>query len=199
MHLRPAFAETDLDRIVGLIEANPFGLLVTLRDGVPEASHIPFTLTRAGDVLTVFGHLAAGNAQCAAIAGGTALVVFSGPHAYIAPGWYAAQPSVPTWDYAAVHLTGTLEPVVEDPGISSMLVDMAAADPAGFDLHGLPDKYRAAMYNGIRGFRMVATKVEAQWKMSQNRSVEDRTRVIAALRAQGNDPVADLIAETLPR
>jgi transcriptional regulator len=198
MYLRPAFAVADLDRIEALIRANPFGVLVTTRDGVPEASHIPFTVERTGETLTVYGHFAKPNPQCAAIGAGPALAIFSGPHAYIAPGWYAAQPSVPTWDFAAAHLTGTLEPIDDDPGITDMLVDMAKDDPKQFDIHALSDKYRTAMFHGIRAFRLVATKIEAQWKMSQNRSVEDRTRVIAALREQGNDPVADLIAETLP-
>lgn len=198
MHLRPAFAETDLDRIAALITAHPFGVIVTLRDGVQEASHIPFTLTRKGDRLRLSGHFARANAQCAAIEGGTALAIFSGPHAYIAPGWYKTQPSVPTWDFAAVHITGTLSPVEADAEISGMLTDMARDDPAGFDVHALTDQYRTAMYKGIRGFHLHPTKIEAQWKMSQNRSVEDRQSVIAALRGQGQDDVADLIAETLP-
>jgi transcriptional regulator len=198
MYLRPAFTVTDLDRIEALIRANPFGVIVTTGRGFPEASHLPFTVERTGETLTVFGHFAAPNPQCDAIGGGEALVIFSGPHAYITPGWYAAQPAVPTWDFAAAHLTGTLEPIDEDPGITEMLDDMAADDPKQFDVHALPDKYRAQMYKGIRAFRLTATKIEAQWKMSQNRSVEDRTRVIAALRELGNDAVADLIAETLP-
>lgn len=197
MHLRQAFLETDLDRIANLIRVNPFGIIVTTQRGYAEASHIPFTLERVGEVLTVFGHFAKANPQCAAIDGGAALAIFSGPHAYIAPGWYATQPSVPTWDFAAVHLHGVLEPVSDDPGIGTMLDDMAADDPVGFRVGRLEERYRMAMYSGIRAFRMVATKVEAQWKMSQNRSIEDRTRVIAALRANGQDAVADLIADTL--
>jgi transcriptional regulator len=198
MYLRPAFAVDDLERIEALIRANPFGLLVTTQGGVAEASHIPFTVERTGETLTLYGHFARPNPQCAAIAGGNALAIFSGPHAYIAPGWYAAQPSVPTWDFCAAHLSGVLEPVADDPGIDAMLLEMASADPAGFDLMALPGKYKAQMYAGIRAFRLVASKIEAQWKMSQNRSVEDRVRVIAALRGLGNDAAAELIAETLP-
>lgn len=198
MYLRPAFAETDLDRIEALVRANPFGVLVTTARGFPEASHLPFTVARTGETLTLYGHFAAANPQCAAIGGGPALAIVSGPHAYIAPGWYAAQPSVPTWDFAAAHLSGTLEAIEDDPGITAMLDDMAAEDPLRFDVKELPDRYRRQMYSGIRAFRLVASKIEAQWKMSQNRSVEDRSRVIAALRAAGNDAVADLIAETLP-
>jgi transcriptional regulator len=197
MHLRAAFTETDLDRIAGLITANPFGVIVTTRDGVPEASHIPFTLTRDGDKLLLSGHFARANAQCAAIEGGTALAIFSGPHAYIAPGWYVTQPAVPTWDYAAVHITGTLSPVEDDAAISAMLTDMARDDPMQFDVHALTDQYRTAMYKGIKGFHLHPTKIEAQWKMSQNRSIADRESVIAALRAQGQDDVAELIQATL--
>ena len=200
MYLRPAFTVTDLDRIEALIRANPFAVIVTTHRGFPEASHLPFTVERTAETLTLYGHFAAPNLQCPAIdAGAEALVIFSGPHAYITPGWYAAQPAVPTWDFAAAHLSGRLEPVDEDPAITEMLDDMAAQDPERFDIHALPEKYRAQMFKGIRGFKLIATKIEAQWKMSQNRSVEDRTRVIAALRDLGNHQVADLIAETLPQ
>lgn len=202
MYLRPAFVETDLDRIQSLVEANPFGLLVTNanrpdRTGL-DASHIPFTVTRDGDALLLEAHLAAANPQCADI-GGTGLAIFSGPHAYVSSSWYQAQPSVPTWDYAAVHIHGVLEPVTDHPGLISMLRDLGSQlDAKGFDLDAIPTTYRDTMISGIRGFRLRSTKIEAQWKMSQNRSAADRQGVIAALRAGGQDDVADLVAATMP-
>ena len=63
MYLRPAFAETDLDRIESLVRNFHFGLLVTHGPNGMDASHIPFAVEREGDVLTVTGHLAAANAQ----------------------------------------------------------------------------------------------------------------------------------------
>ncbi len=195
MYLRPAFAETDLDRIEGLIRAHPFGLLVTRAGEGMDASHIPFAVRRSGDTLILAGHLAAPNAQCDAFAGGEALAIFSGPHAYISPSWYKTQPAVPTWDYAAVHIHGTLEP---DPDPTEMLTELAEHDPGKFDLRDLTERYRTAMFNGIRSFTLTARKIEAQWKMSQNRSPEDRKSVIAALRAQGDQDVAQAIEATLP-
>ena len=85
MYLRPAFVETDLDRIENLIRANPFGVLITRTETGMDASHIPFAVAREGDNLVLTGHFAASNAQCAQIASGTALAIFNGPHAYIAP------------------------------------------------------------------------------------------------------------------
>jgi transcriptional regulator len=197
MYLRPAFTETDLDRIQALIAANPFGVLVTHSDRGLDASHLPFTVTRDGEALVLEAHFAAANPQCADL-GGTALAIFAGPHAYISPGWYRTQPAVPTWDYAAAHIHGVLEPVTAREPMTTMLHDLSRDDPNHFDMDTLPEKFRDAMMGGIRAFRLRSTRIEAQWKMSQNRSAADREGVIAALREGGQDAVADLIASTLP-
>ncbi len=197
MYLRPAFAETDLERIAGLIAAHSFGVLVTMGEGGMSASHIPFLVVREGDALVLEGHLGRGNPQCAQLDGGQGLAVFGGPHAYVSPGWYATQPAVPTWDYAAVHLHGTLEVVDEPAAVNGMLRRLSAHDP-GFDLDALDAGFRDGMVKGIRAFRLRAMRIEAQWKMSQNRSVADRKGVIAGLRASNEHSVADLVAATLP-
>ena len=198
MYLRPAFAETDIEKIIALIEANPFGVLITHGAGGMAASHVPFLVERAGESLILSAHFGAPNAQCADLDGGQALAIFTGPHAYISPGWYKTQPAVPTWDYVAVHIHGTLQAVNDLPEVSAMLRTLAVHDPERFDLDALPEKFRAAMIAGIRAFRLPAQRIEAQWKMSQNRSPADRQGVIAALRRQGDEAVAALIEATLP-
>ena len=198
MYLRPAFAETDIEKITALIEANPFGVLITHGAAGMAASHVPFLVERAGESLVLSAHFGAPNAQCADLDGGQALAIFTGPHAYISPGWYKTQPAVPTWDYVAVHVHGTLQAVNDLPEVSAMLRTLAVHDPERFDLDALPEKFRAAMIAGIRAFRLPAQRIEAQWKMSQNRSPADRQSVIAALRRQGDEAVAALIEATLP-
>jgi transcriptional regulator len=193
--LRPAFVEEDRERIAALIAANPFGVLVTVGPAGMEASHVPFVVERPEGRIVLAAHLAAANPQCAALDGGEALAIFGGPHAYVSPSWYQTQPAVPTWDYAAVHVHGKLQ-AVEDP--RDILRALAAADPARYDLDAQPKAYMAGMLKGIRGFRLPAERIEAQWKMSQNRSPADRKGVIAALRHQGETAVAELIEETLP-
>lgn len=198
MHHRPAFAEPDLDRIAALIAAHPFGLLVTGAGGL-DASPVPFTVVRRDEGLVLEGHLAAGNPQCTQIAAGAAaLGIFGGPHAYISPSWYRTQPAVPTWDYAAVHVHGRLEPLTEDSEIRAMLHTLSVHDPA-FALDALPADYLAGMLRGIRAFRIRSDRIEAQWKMSQNRSAADRQSVAAALHAQGSHDVAAFIEATLPQ
>jgi len=197
MYPRPAFTETDPQRIADLITANPFGLLVTNSETGMDASHVPFVVEQVADPLILVAHLGRPNPQSALLDGGQALAIFSGPHAYIAPGWYKTQPAVPTWDFAAVHVHGKLEAVDDYEPAATIVRELARDDPMNFDMDLLPEKFRLSMMRGIRAFRLRAERIEAQWKMSQNRSIEDRQGVIAALRAQGNDAVADLIAATI--
>lgn len=198
MYVRAVFAETDKGRISALIRDNPFAPLITHGGRGIEASHIPFHLIETSSGFELSGHLSAGNPQCDALDGGAALAVFGGPHAYIAPGWYKTQPAVPTWDYCAVHVTGKLRLVRDEAAMMDMMRALSAADPAGFDVDALEVDYRAKMMAGIRAFVLVPEKVEAQWKLSQNRSRADREAVIAALRAQGDTEVADRIEIDLP-
>ncbi len=202
MYLRPVFVQPDPAEVAALIRGNSFAQLVTGGERGLEATHLPLTYHASESGFTISGHFAAGNPQAAAIgAAAEALAIFSGPHAYVSPAWYEASPAVPTWDFAAVHVYGPLEPVCDPAAIAADVQAMAEADPAGFDVMALPGDYRARMFAGIRAFRLRPVRVETQWKLSQNRSPGDRRRVMAALLDQGDSvagQVAAMIARTLP-
>src|SRR5438445_13331101 len=107
MYIPAHFLESDLPTLHEFIERNSFGLLVSQCDGSPFASHLPFLLERSsGSRGTLVGHMARANPQWEQASGQRVLAVFSGPHAYISPTWYEADAVVPTWNYAAVHVTG---------------------------------------------------------------------------------------------
>ena len=203
MYVRAVFAENDPVRIQALIRENPFAPLVTAGARGIEASHVPFHLVEADNAagFELQAHLSAGNPQCEALDGNEALAVFGGPHAYIAPGWYETQPAVPTWDYCVVHVTGRLRAMTGTAEMMALMRALSAADPVGFDIDAMAPDYRSRMMAGIRAFVLEPRKVEAQWKLSQNRSREDQVAVIAALRAQGDVSaarVADRIEADLP-
>ena len=109
--------------------------------------------------------------------------VFTGPHAYVSPNWYVTQGLVPTWNYAAVHVTGPVS-VVEDTHDLAQLVD-ELADIFERDREDpwIPD-YPQAMLDAIVGFRLNVTSIEVKFKLSQNRSAEDRARVTQALESE---------------
>ena len=197
MHQPPAFVQTDPAKIRAAIAENSFGVLATHGPAGLEASHVPFLLCPGEGELVLEGHLAAANRQAAAVrAGGEALAIFQGPHAPISPAWYATRPAVPTWDYVAVHVHGVLE-VVEGPALVALMRRQGATDAEGFALDSVPEPLLGKLLGAIVGFRLRARHVEAQWKLSQNRSEADRRGVVAGLRSRNANSVADLVAATL--
>ena len=101
VYLPPAFTETRPDVLVAHIERHDFALLVTHGPAGLVASHIPFLVERQGEELHLLGHLARPNPQVADLSelcragGGEVLTIFSGPHAYISPRWYAERTGGP--------------------------------------------------------------------------------------------------------
>lgn len=195
MYVPKAFAEDDAAVRHDLIEANNFGLLVSTVDGAPLATHLPFLLDRErGARGTLVAHMARANPHWQGFAaGGEALAVFTGPHAYISPAWYAGEPNVPTWNYAAVHAYGVPR-LVEDPAaVAAMMERLVDVHEAGsgqpWRLASQPDDYRQAMIRGIVAFEIPVARLEGKSKLSQNKTAADRAGVVAALR-DASDPQA---------
>jgi len=182
------FEVTDLALLHDLIERFSFAMLVTTRDGRPVATPLPFLVQReAGEHGTLVGHMARANRQWQDFGGaGEALVIFQGEHGYVSPSWYEAHPSVPTWNYLAVHAYGFPHVIEDTERIRAILRTLVAKNEAGFDEPwpmDLPDDYLRKMIGGIVVFEIPLTRLEGKFKLSQNRPVADRRRVIATLAA----------------
>jgi len=185
------------------IEAEPFGMLVGVDDaGAPFATHLPFLLDGdRGPLGTLLGHVARANPHWRLFAPGRpALAVFTGPHAYVSPALYAVHPSVPTWNYVAVHAYG-VPAVIEEPArLTALLRRLVATHEDGrpdpWRLESLPADYLAGMLRGIVAFEIPITRLEGKAKLSQNRPAGDRVRVRAALGAS-DDPLARAVAHLM--
>lgn len=190
VYLPPLFTETRQEVLLAHIERHDFGLLVSQDQNGPIASQIPFLIERRGDALLLQGHLARPNPHLAALAGGEALAIFTGPHAYISPGWYEVGPAVPTWNYATVHAYGRAS-LIEDPQwLRDMLNRLSerheAREPRPWHMRDLPEPYVASMLRGIVGVEIAVDRLEGKFKLSQNRPAADRPRIIAALEARAD-------------
>ena len=181
------------------IERHDFGLLVSHGAAGLVSSHIPFLVDHHGEELHLLGHLARPNPQVEDLRqGGEVLAVFSGPHAYVSPSWYAAGPAVPTWNYADVHAYGTVR-LVEDDGWLRQLVRRLserheAGNPAPWRMQDLPEPYLQGMLKGIVGLDIAVTRLEGKYKLSQNRPAVDRPRVVAALERRSDDDALGVAA-----
>ncbi len=195
------FAERHDARLYDVIQRNPFATIVTPNASDPWVSHLPFLLDRERRVLRA--HMARANPHWRALeSGADSLVIFQGPHHYVSPGWYGHHPSVPTWNYAAVHVQGRPCILHDRKSLEDLLADLVADSERGSKswTMKLPREYFNKMLEAIVGFEVPVSTVIGKFKLSQNRPPDDHPRVIAALQAAGSDSareVAQLMQERL--
>lgn len=201
MYVPPHFAEADPAVLHAFIRRHSFGLLVSTAGDEPFASHLPFLLDAdAGPHGTLVCHVARANPQWRGLGGRPVLAVFSGPHAYVSPSWYAEPDVVPTWNYAAVHAAGRAE-VVEN---AAELLDIVRRSVDGYEA-GFPEPWQldtasphvGRLLGGIVGLRVRIDRLDGKWKLSQNHPPGRREKVMRALRGQGGEDavgVAELMA-----
>ncbi len=191
MYIPAHFGESRRERLLNLIRDHSFGLLVSVHDGVPFASHLPFLLDVSGYAdARLLGHMARANPQWRSFeSGNPVLVIFQGPHAYVSPSWYRS-PGVPTWNYVAVHVYGGARVIDHAPSVRAVLERLTAehessrVQPWKADLS---DTKLDLILAEIVGFEIRITEMQGKFKLSQNRPEQDRQQVIDQLRQRGSD------------
>lgn len=186
MYIPEYFAETDLLELHEFMRQHGFATLVTQQDGRPFASHIPMLLDSSiGMHGALLGHMARSNAQWQDFSAGTeVLVMFHGPHAYVSPAWYEPNPmAVPTWNFMAVHAYGEARILSEDELVNVLhrQVDeneKTFSSPWKLDLTQV---MRERMLGALVGFEISLSHIEGKFKLSQNRTEQDRQNVITQL------------------
>ena len=178
-YLPEAFRLEDRPTLLAHAAAHPFATVVTHGEGGLSVSHLPLLVDAQRGVLR--GHLARANPQLADFSAGLeALAIFHGPHAYVSPSVYLEHPSVPTWNYAVVHIRGAVK-LLDEPALRKLLDDLVAHfDPTGWRLEA-PEEYVQSALAAIAGFEIPIQHLEGKWKLSQNRSLTDQQRVAAWL------------------
>ncbi|GAB5474275.1 MAG: protease synthase/sporulation negative transcriptional regulator PaiB [Maribacter sp.] len=183
MYTPDHYKNEDIDQIKVFLRQHSFGILVTTADKKPWATHIPLELdtdTEGHDILV--GHIAKANPQWQHFKENEqVLCIFNGPHSYISSSWYAAE-EVPTWNYIAVHVYGTLTLLDEKAVLASLhkLVDnyeKASKNP--ISLHDISPKTMRQI-KGIVGFQIKVTDIQATYKLSQGRE-HDHPKIISEL------------------
>ncbi|GBQ61719.1 transcriptional regulator [Ameyamaea chiangmaiensis NBRC 103196] len=194
MYAPKQFREDRRDVLLAALRSIQFGALIAVSDGRPEAVHMPMVVREEPTGLVLEGHVALGNPFWKIAAAGTGgLAVFQGPQAYIHPGWYetkrATGKAVPTWNYVAVHVRGTLT-IERDPlWLRRHLDTLTQANEEGradpWRVSDAPDDYIDAMLRAIVGVRLSVDAMEGVWKMIQHHPESNRRGVIAGLAHEG--------------
>lgn len=196
MYAPPVFREERIDVMQALIRAHPFATLVTLDNGVPCGTHIPFVLIDDGSHGVLQGHVARPNTIWSDHDTDIdVLVIFQGAEHYITPSWYPSKSEhgkvVPTWNYDAVHVYGRMK-AIEDPAwlkthLNALTDHMENGRETPWKVADAPEDYLGKMIRGIVGIEIEITRLEGKSKMSQNRNSADRQGTIAGLEGEGTD------------
>ncbi len=201
MYIPRRFEEKDTEKIREFVRENSFAILVTVKDGLPIGSHIPLVLEKdeqGRDVL--MGHISRGNEQKFTLADGVrVLAVFPGPHAYISPRWYT-ELRVPTWNYIAVHVYGTIRIVEGEElraALSRLMDTYEHGMPHPVTMSELPEKSVSDDLRGIVGFALLVEEWQAAYKLSQNRDPQSYAQV--AVELEKGDEQARGVAEEMKK
>ncbi|AUJ65183.1 negative transcriptional regulator [Aestuarium zhoushanense] len=178
MHPNPIYRQTPPDQATEFARNRAFGTLMVNGDEGPLASHVPFLLSEDGKTADI--HLVRSNPIVRALSEPqTCLLAVNGADSYISPDWYGLDDQVPTWNYVAAHLRGTLEKLPDDT-----MRDMLDRQSAFFEsrllpktpwrTEKMPSEVIERMMRQIVPVRLTITSVDGTWKLAQNKTAEAR-------------------------
>ncbi len=209
MYVPAQFREEDAAAIHEVMREAKLRQLVTATADGLMATPMPMHFAPdEGEHGVLYGHLARANPQWGATTIGEAMVIFTGPDAYVTPSWYETKAIsgkvVPTWNYVAIHAYGPAE-FFDDAGrlldVVTRLTQQQEHDRSSpWAVSDAPANYIAAQLRGIVGVRLPISRIDAKTKMSQNRNLADRKGVATGLldsQRESDRIVGGLVAEKI--
>lgn len=197
MYIPDNFNITDLNEIESFLQNNSFGTLIHSGDSEPIATHLPFLIEGNKGVFTLEGHIALRNEQSKFIRKGkSVLIIFLGATGYVSSSVYD-HPNVPTYNYQAVHVYGTINPMSESElkaHLDKMVHLHEDSRYPSLQIENLPKELLEVYYKEIIGFRIESYKVEAAFKLSQNRNLTDFESILLDL---SKDPKNEALIQAM--
>ncbi len=201
MYTPSHFKQEDLAAIREVMERSGFVSLVTKTETGLIATQAPVLLDEGGEFGVLRGHIARANLQWkTSLAEQEGLAIFVGPNGYVSPQWYASKREhgrvVPTWNYVAVHAYGPVKFSEDRDLLLDIVTRLTEKHEKSFELpwkvSDAPADYVEGMLKAIVAFEMPITRMEASWKLSQNKTDADRSGSLTGLRERGMDVAAEM-------
>lgn len=197
------FKETDRQVVLDFMHQNPFVFLSgSDASGKPVATQVPVIIVERNGDLFIQGHIMRKTDHHKAFCTNpNALVVFTGPSAYVSASWYSNPQTGSTWNYMSVHVQGELNFMSNDELIALMrkfTLKFEAGNTESQTIYdNLPDHFLNQMMSAIVGFEIKIEHLENVFKLSQNRDEQSYINIISKLEAQGGN--AALIAAEMKK
>lgn len=182
--------------MISLIKQFPLATIICNGPSGLVADHIPLMYEgELGSSGKLVGHVAKNNPLWHRTAEQEHLVVFQGPSTYISPNWYATKRDagkvVPTWNYAVVHATCTLEAIHDRQHVLEIITKLTdqleVSQPHPWRVTDAPIEFTDRLMDYIVGIELKITHIHGKWKVSQNQPTQNQESVVQGLRAEGAD------------
>jgi transcriptional regulator len=193
LYIPEHFRVRDHAAAIAFMRANPFAVLISATDDGPFATHLPLVIRDSGEQTILRGHVAKANPHWRYLEQQPhCMTIFHGPHAYVSPANYLTLESVPTWNYGAVHVYGNARIFSASDELLSVLHELIPMFDTSYAEQwvSLSQAYRDRMLSHIVGFEITVTRIEAKFKLSQNRTKEEQENVITSLSSSGDTTIS---------
>jgi transcriptional regulator len=196
------YVEKDPAAVLDFIQQHPFATLIgNDADSVPVATQVPLLIRQQGDAISFLGHIMRKTDHHKAFEQNPrVMALFTSPHSYISPSWYSNQQTGGTWNYMTVQAHGIIE-FNDDAALIEILRETQnqfennPASPSVFE--NLSDEYVNPLLKAIVGFEIKITKLDATFKLSQNRDETSYHNIIEQLKK--GEAGAQFIAEEMEK
>lgn len=210
-------SEESITHYHDIIESNPLATLLFSHQSEIDVSHIPchFSLktsstnTQQLERSTLTAHVSKHHPLTEVLQHSSAValqLVFHGEDAYISPRDVAKQhshaQSVPTWNYAKVHISGTAQEVKDvDEKYQYMAASTAYFEQRlsknnmtqPWSIEEAPAIVIKKMLNAITIFSITITHLEGRFKLSQNKSKAVQKEIAEQLTTRGVEELGQLM------
>ena len=194
MYIPKYYREEDRETILAFLRQNNFPAIVSFDGEKPIATHAVVEVTEdENGKMSIYSHISRANPQWKTFGSQEIMLIFQGTHTYISPTWYN-HVNVPTWNYMMIHVYGKVR-LLQGEELFELLSRLVRNHEANsqYRLESLPQDFVQKEIKGVVDFAIDITRIDAGYKLSQNRNDEDHENIVRELDKRG-DPDSAKVA-----
>ena len=178
------FTEPDRELIIAFMKEYSFAMVTGIGENYPVATQLPLEIEEKDGRVFLKGHLMRKTDHHLAFEkNNNVLVLFNGPHCYVSAGWYNNPNTASTWNYMTVHARGKI--IFTDEKGTYEAVKSVTNEYEGTEtkaaFNNMPQEYIKPLLKAIVGFCIEVETIENVFKLSQNKTREEKENIIKHL------------------
>jgi transcriptional regulator len=182
------FKSEEKKDLLAFMRAHSFATVIGTTEQNPVATHLPLDIVEENNELIFSGHLMRNtNHYLTFEKNKQVLIIFQSEPAYIHSSWYENPAQASTVNYMAVHASGEMVFGNEAETLAAIkkITDVHLGDAGPGSFNTIPEAYITQHVKAIASFTIKVTTLQHVFKLSQNKSLQDRANIIAALENRG--------------